>query len=627
MKHIQELITQEQQQIVDNLQIEDQKVKYYQEFHQKYNIISIADLYEVDPCELVIFFLTSSDSFQDIDEIKDAVYANRKFIENLIISDEISELRHAISSIDESNIKEHLKEVLSYKKGASILTLVKKEYRKTLPILRIITDNKGDYEQFVKILNLTDTSLNEVMDALMVITLLKEIKTLKQKKPPQTKRSNKATSKGLKLMQISNIQQDQLATRISEKESFIMNLLTRARKNYEAKEQKERSKKRNLNKHAKFYEEFLPKLQILIQSERLIDIEDFISKIPNEKIRLEALRIIYKHNQTITKNIELEYKRLLENSENNYISLLTKYNINIPNDISSIMGNNLKDTETIIGLLAKVGITSSEDVIKILQSSNLEVVQSFQSLIDKGIITQELLQQHKNLYIKTSDEYQNFMENLMYLQDNKINPYYFTSSQETFLLSPQRLIESLNVIEEYKLMPAMRKGINYKFLATSELPKAIDTLIELGYEDNLLENIGILNFKDNYPRLQILKSLNIQLSSTEELLKVLTTSTFYVPDDKIDEYLYNIEKTCEIKELKIDELEEFSISPRTYSFAGILISKNKVKRNLSNDDCKQDIFEAIVKDTYLSDEEFDILISTLNTGKEPKIVKQRQTTS
>ena len=56
-------------------------------------------------------------------------------------------------------------------------------------------------------------------------------------------------------------------------------------------------------------------------------------------------------------------------------------------------------------------------------------------------------------------------------------------------------------------------------------------------------------------------------------------------------------------------------------------SKNKVKRNLSNDDCKQDIFEAIVKDTYLSDEEFDILISTLNTGKEPKIVKQRQTTS
>lgn len=623
MQHLQELIRKEQQNIDENLQREDPKVKYYQEFCQKYNIINIADLSEVEPCDLVIFFLASSDLFQDIAAIKDAVSANRNFIEHLMISDEIDELRNAIKKTSESNAKKHLKEVFSYKKGASPLTLVKKEYRSTLPILRIVTANKGEYEPFVKLLNLTDVSLDEVMDSLMIIPLLREIKNLRKKTLPTTKRSNKTTSEGLKIMAISNTPQDYLSAIITQKESFIMARLTASRKNYEAKEQKERSKKRSLNRQKKLYEEITSKLQALIQANKLIDIEDLILKIPNERIRLEVLKLVYRHNQNIAKNIECEYKRLSANNENNYISLLNKYNINIPNDISSIMNNSLEDLEAIICLLSRVNITSSDDVIKILQSSNLGVVLSFQSLIDKGIITEELLQQHKKLYIPTSNEYQNFMENLAYLQENKLNPYYFTSSQETFLLPPQKLVEGLNVIEDYKLTQAMKAGISYKFLSSSDLSKAIDTLLELGYEEKLLENIDILNYKDKYPRLQILKSLNIQVSSTEELLKVLTTPTFYVPDDKISEYLYTAEETSLIPELKHHDLEEFSSSPRTYNFAGILISKNKVKRNLNEDDCQQDIFKAIVKGSILSDEELDILTSSLNSEKNARVVKQK----
>ena len=50
-----------------------------------------------------------------------------------------------------------------------------------------------------------------------------------------------------------------------------------------------------------------------------------------------------------------------------------------------------------------------------------------------------------------------------------------------------------------------------------------DCLLELGYESNLEECLELLNHKDRFARLKLLKSLNMGVSTTEELFILPTT--------------------------------------------------------------------------------------------------------
>ena len=108
----------------------------------------------------------------------------------------------------------------------------------------------------------------------------------------------------------------------------------------------------------------------------------------------------------------------------------------------------------------------------------------------------------------------------------------------------------------------------------------------------------------------------------------MKTDKFLIPDSKIDDYIYNatpynpkeIESENDITQ--IDILEDFSNTKRTYLIGGILISKNKFKRNFTttNNTNIDSIFYSIIKDSYLSDEEVSSIRNVLYPLK--KIKKQ-----
>ena len=413
-------------------------------------------------------------------------------------------------------------------------------------------------------------------------------------------------------------------------ERAMQNTLLRVKTYYEKLKSEKRVIERNNEKELQALENLEQQLPLLLkENQEITTIKDLLNRITSKEIRLNALRIVYLHNKSIYEELFKEYKKLSANKKSKYKRLLNDYDINVKEEtISYIMLNSLEDVKTILSTLTKLGITNPNTLLNTLTRTNLNTINNILTQINKGIISKELVINNPSLLCFTSIEYKNFTENLNYLQEKNLNPHYFRSNQSLLLENSKTIKASFEILENYDLLLSLKTGIDCSFLINEDLELGIDLLLELGYESFLEENLSLLNYQNNFKRLLVLKSLNIPVTSLEELENVLKTDKFLIPDYKIDDYIYNatsynpkeIESENDITQ--IDILEDFSNTKRTYLIGGILISKNKFKRNFTttNNTNIDSIFYSIIKDSYLSDEEVSSIRNVLYPLK--KIKKQ-----
>ena len=353
--------------------------------------------------------------------------------------------------------------------------------------------------------------------------------------------------------------------------------------------------------------------------------EELLSKIPSPKVRLEALRLIYQHNKKIYSKMAAEYNELSANNKSHYQVLLAKYGI-LSNDhnVEMAMTKSLVDASKIFEDLTSVGLTTPSILLKAVSTSDSETIARLTSLISKEIITNDLVINNESLFDKYSTEYASLMNNLDFLVEQKANPKAFNTGS-ILLTEPVLLQENYQVLLDYELISSLKTDLNHSFLAQEDLSHSIDTLLELGYEDYLEEDLNLLNYKDRFARLRLVKTLNIPIDTKDELLAVLTTDKFYVPDDEIYDYLYNavdyqeqvIEESNETSRESTESLENYINTKRTYSFAGVIISKNKVKRNLEKSPSltPESLLSSVVSGSTLTDQEYVKLKSCLNPSK------------
>lgn len=413
-------------------------------------------------------------------------------------------------------------------------------------------------------------------------------------------------------------------------ERAMQNTLLRVKTYYEKLKSEKRAIERNNEKELQALENLEKQLPLILkENQEITTIKDLLNRITSKEIRLNALRIVYLHNKSIYEELFKEYKKLSANKKSKYKRLLNDYDINVKEEtISYIMLNSLEDVKTILSTLTKLGITNPNTLLNTLTRTNLNTINNILTQINKGIISKELVINNPSLLCFTSIEYKNFTENLNYLQEKNLNPHYFRSNQSLLLENSKTIKASFEILENYDLLLSLKTGIDCSFLINEDLELGIDLLLELGYESFLEENLSLLNYQNNFKRLLVLKSLNIPVTSLEELENVLKTDKFLIPDYKIDDYIYNatpynpkeIESENDITQ--IDILEDFSNTKRTYLIGGILISKNKFKRNFTtnNNTNIDSIFYSIIKDSYLSDEEVSSIRNVLYPLK--KIKKQ-----
>jgi hypothetical protein len=252
---------------------------------------------------------------------------------------------------------------------------------------------------------------------------------------------------------------------------------------------------------------------------------------------------------------------------------------------------------------------SEEIIIKILQNSNLEIVENMRDILSKGYLSVAFVCENIDIYYINSLKYSLLKENINLLNNYNLNPYIFKSTPEVLFSSTDRLKNNLETLASYNLLKKLKTTNNYYFLMSSELELKLDKLIELGYEFILEEDLSILN-SDNLNRLEIVKLLNMELSTKEEVFEVLSSEKFYIKDEDIPSYISNIVSLKKKQNLNMskEELESFRLTPRSYSIGGNIISSIKVDRLLSNGN---DLYDSIFSNTTLNSEEYDTIIKSI----------------
>lgn len=596
MLELLKLIHIEQERVEQELKEENPKLEFFENFFRTITHKSIKSYYEIDKCDLVVATLASYNSPLSLEQIKDAIYSNRNLIEDLNLDQygnlassfiEIYETEQVdeIASILKSNKRptEEEQEESDAKKIAALMMGIAEAYNTTAPdfakLFPILEEEIIDDTDFPRLWRFP------LMQAISIIQLLSE------SKETYLEVTEKLEDKKIK-KQFGNKYQKSAKEIIANFRKDFDTHMDTLRRYYDRLISANKSKKRQLGREKDSYKNIAQELyQMIKHPSQEITLKKAMA-IPNDEIRRHVLEKIYAHNLSIYQEREKEYKELSANDVANYSVLLANNGISPSNyEVGTIMSNSLSDVENIIKKIKSIGIEEPTTILRILQITNLETISNYTSMFQRGIITQEIILENLSMLNPNSTTYENVMRNLALIQSKRINPRYFTLTSESLVAEHQTFKENLDVLERYQLISSLKTGMDASFIAQHNLQESIDLMIELGYEKQLEEKIELLNYKDKFKRLLLLKTLNIPVQSSEELETVLTTDKFFMPDSEIDDCIFNavpynlpepISDQLSKRTLNLSRLEEYQTSDRAYTIGGVIISKNKVATNIAN---------------------------------------------
>ena len=378
--------------------------------------------------------------------------------------------------------------------------------------------------------------------------------------------------------------------------------ISRIRTFVDEEDRKEKQFIKNNNKELYNLDKAIELLDKGLEQNEITNAREIVSKIKDLNIKYSILELISEHNKKHYKEVDEELEYLNQNNKIKYQALLNDYGIiNGSYQIDKIMHNRLEDVEEILKIITKYKL-SNEQIIKILRNSNLEIVNKIKEYLEKGYLSLEFLIDNNDIFYKNSTKYEVYNNNIELLNEYNINPCLFFDSIKILFMNNDTFKKNIELLNSYNLLNSLKTTNNYKFLSNNELYISIDKLIELGYESFLEEDLNLLN-SDKLLRLEALKAFEIIIDNKEDLDKVLTKK-FYISDNELYDYIPNVESLInEDIDIDIEELNKY-INGRTYNINGVIISTNKVKRNIENGLTP---FKSIIKNSVLSIDEIKII--------------------
>ena len=339
------------------------------------------------------------------------------------------------------------------------------------------------------------------------------------------------------------------------------------------------------------------------KNDEIKDARTIVKRIKDEKLKNMFLQYIYEHNMKYYKVLDKNLEKTRENSITKYLEELNKYRIILDaNEVQELMKNDIADFKKIISIINKYSLRE-KDIITILRTTNLEIVNKIDNYVRDGILNINFVRETPQLFDPSTGILDVIDNNVNLLVANSINPKLFINSLEILLYGlDDQLAINIKILDDYNLKGSLKTTDNYLFLLNSKLVEKIDRLIELGYGDYLKEDLNILNSR-NLKRLEILKAINIPVNSIESLRDIITCDRFIINDEDLDEFIPDVLSYKDKIKLKcsLNDLEKYRVDDWSYSINGIIISSNKVKRLLEEG---YDIYDALFYNTLLSEDEY-----------------------
>ena len=362
----------------------------------------------------------------------------------------------------------------------------------------------------------------------------------------------------------------------------------------------------DIEKELMLYNNLMNVLKRIKKEELPFVIDNKMIEDLNDEIAVELYSAIIKLNNA--QNIELteEKNNLINNSINKQKYDLKKVGYDIDkideSKVNFILNyGDIPKIGEIINFLNSLDYELidiyNDNGIYVLVNTNLENVYAVNEMFKKKVVTIKFINDNPQIFFN-KDIVNDVVGQFDILNKNfkNLSEYYElsdTKCNEILLLNPNIVYNNIMLLLDYTL------NFNKNIIKNNKLIDYVDLFIESGLSEYIKNNIDIVN-EDSLnviKRIYVAKLMNLDVIRDGILNEILLDSRkFYVENKNLDEYIINDvddyldtdikylldknEKKCKNNDNICEKYDEYLIDDLTYSFDGVLISKNKFLRNI-----------------------------------------------
>lgn len=603
----------------ENVKETDKLISLIKEFFEDLEMDDIATvmesltlLHKAEVLPITIDYLESTDFFEErkiLKELKEILYkkiGEKEYDEETIKrleedfgDDRFSKLISQGKGMTNENLREDF-----LKKATG---LVYEELKEKMDILKNGTE-KEDMEKLIALINLAIIDGYTLGEGIALFVAHQNM--LEDKAEILNELSDMEKEQGKKIRQKDKDKEVYKQLKESYKIDNIKSLYTRITKFVQEELSKVKRKQKASNKEMSGYKQALTSLDRALTQEEIRNPQSIINTATKEEIKKAILKLIYEHNMEYYKRLEEELNELSKNTKNHYIALLNDYNIKISeSDLHKIMTNKVSELKAILKVLKMLEI--NENIVEILKNTNINIVNRIKDLMENGYITKNYIIKNLDIFNVDSEKLDKLENGILIVNSFNINPGIFSKNPEILIDNQENLVSNLEILKSYNLIKSLKKAEDFTFLMQSNIEIKIDKFLELGYEKYLEDDISLLK-TNNIKRLEVLKALNMDAQSKEELERVLTSDKFFIKDDSLDEYIPDIVKYKEHVDIPNIDLTSFRKTKRTYEIGSNLFSIKKIQRQLG---MGNDLYTSLFNNTNLSEEDYNNVLKALDCYK------------
>ena len=608
-------VIKEEEKLKQDMSFQNIELQYLENFLKNNKAYKLTDLKDIDVIHLIIAYCGSNNPVFTIQELQNIFLALAPMVERKS-SENFAKFFENLHKIYLANNFETIKLVLEEKNNviksiglASLL--VKASVTKTKENMRLLDNKEMNILSYFMLLKKDFATIEEA------VSMAAAIKEVQEVVKNATFLSFSATE--IKGFEAGTKEQKDALNQMYDIKP-ILDRIDVIRKRVTKLKSNESKRRRDASKGVSEYEN----LRSLLQQEPELPIlnhQEIVSHIPNEKIKLEVLKYIYTSNLPYYKKLEETYHELTENSATKYQALLSDAGISIEMcDMGRIMQNSISDVKDMLQIITSFDVKDKVEIVNILQSSSKAYLDSIVSFCKEGYFDLEFITSHP-MILENPSFYDVISLNRKSMKEKGLNPLLLARNPEVWFQDSNVLRDNLNILERYQFLGSMSRASKYSFLGSEELEHTIDTILELGYEELLEQNIDLLNYDSKkWMRIYILKELNMVPSDIDTLTTVLQQEQFFVPEEKMKDYISN--EPCKIESMANDEVateeevrrkvDTFPQTKRTYVVGGVILSKNRVEKNIEEVGALElslanRVYLSLARHTILSESEHDAM--------------------
>lgn len=608
-------VIKEEEKLKQDMSFQNIELQYLENFLKNNKAHKLTDLKDIDVIHLIIAYCGSNNPVFTIQELQNTFLALAPMVERKS-SENFAKFFENLHKIYLANNFETIKLVLEEKNNviksiglASLL--VKASVTKTKENMRLLDNKEMNILSYFMLLNKDFATIEEAVSMAVAIKEVQEV-------------VKNATFLSFSATEIKGFEAGTKEQKDALNQMYdikpILDRIDVIRKRVTKLKSNESKRRRDASKGVSEYEN----LRSLLQQEPELPIlnhQEIVSHIPNEKIKLEVLKYIYTSNLPYYKKLEETYHELTENSATKYQALLSDAGISIEMcDMGRIMQNSISDVKDMLQIITSFDVKDKVEIVNILQSSSKAYLDSIVSFCKEGYFDLEFITSHP-MILENPSFYDVISLNRKSMKEKGLNPLLLARNPEVWFQDSNVLRDNLNILERYQFLGSMSRASKYSFLGSEELEHTIDTILELGYEELLEQNTDLLNYDSKkWMRIYILKELNMVPSDIDTLTTVLQQEQFFVPEEKMKDYISN--EPCKIESMANDEVatkeevrrkvDTFPQTKRTYVVGGVILSKNRVEKNIEEVGALElslanKVYLSLARHTILSESEHDAM--------------------